>query len=101
VLAFIEAAEPRNEIEAALADGLQARRHDGGPEQSRRRGAYGGDRYVSIMASAGARLLSAFAAQVGRCAAFATAVRIRVERVEVFETAQAIIGNINLQRQES
>jgi len=64
-------------------------------------GAYGGDRHVAMMASAGARLLKAFAAQVEtmrRLRQGGTQV-IRVERIEVSDTAQAVIGNINLQRQ--
>jgi hypothetical protein len=58
---------------------------------------------VAMMASAGARLLNAFASQVEtmrRLRNGGTQV-IRVERIEVSETAQAIIGNINLQRQDS
>jgi len=54
-----------------------------------------------MMASAGARLLKAFAAQVEtmrRLRQGGTQV-IRVERSEVSDTAQAVIGNINLQRQ--
>ena len=55
------------------------------------------------MASAGARLLNAFSAQVEtmrRLRNGGTQV-IRVERIEVSDTAQAVIGNINLQRQGS
>jgi hypothetical protein len=57
---------------------------------------YGGDRHVAMMASAGARLLKAFAAQVEtmrRLRNGGTQV-IRVERIEVSEPAQAIIGNV-------
>ena len=64
-------------------------------------GAYGGDRHVATMALAGARLLNAFTAQVEamrRLRNGGTQV-IRVERIEVSDTAQAVIGNINLQRQ--
>jgi hypothetical protein len=64
---------------------------------SRAGGAYGGDRHVSLMASATARLLNAFANQVEtwrRLRNGGTQV-IRVERIEVFDTAQAIIGNIS------
>jgi hypothetical protein len=101
VLAFVEAPEPRNEIEAALAIQMACTHAVTMAVLSRAGGAYGGDRHVAIMASAGARLLKAFAAQLKtmrRLRNGGTQV-IRVERIEVSETAQAIIGNINLQRQ--
>jgi hypothetical protein len=59
--------------------------------------AYGGDRHVTLMASAGARLLRTFAAQVG------TMPRLRdggsqyvrvVEHVHLEPGAQAIVGNV-------
>jgi len=67
---------------------------------SRAGGAYGGDRHVALMASASGRLLRAFAVQVEtmrRLRNGGTQV-IRVERIEVSDSAQAIIGNINSQR---
>src|SRR6266850_8581450 len=64
VLAFIEAAEPRNEIEAALAIQMDCTHAVTMAVLNRVGGAYGGDRHVAMMASAGARLLKAFAAQV-------------------------------------
>jgi hypothetical protein len=102
VLAFIEAAEPRNEIEAALAIQMACTHAVTMAILSRAGGAYGGDRHVALMASAVARLLKAFATQVEamrRLRNGGTQI-IRVERIEVSETAQAIIGNINLQRRE-
>ncbi len=101
VLAFVEAAEPKNEIEAALAIQMACTHAVTMAVLSRAGGAYGGDRHVAIMASAGARLLRAFATQVEtmrRLRQGGTQV-IRVERIEVSDTAQALIGNINLQRQ--
>ena len=101
VLALIEAAEPRNEMEAALAIQMACTHAVAMAVLSRAGGAYGGDRHVAMMASAGARLLKAFAAQVEtmrRLRQGGTQV-IRVERIEVSDTAQAVIGNINLQRQ--
>jgi hypothetical protein len=101
VLAFIEAAQPKNEIEAALAIQMACTHAVTMAVLSRAGGAYGGDRHVAIMASAGARLLKAFAAQVEtmrRLRQGGTQV-IRVERIEVSDTAQAVIGNLNLQRQ--
>ena len=100
VLAIIEAAEPKNEIEAALAIQMACTHAVTMAVLSRAGGAYGGDRHVATMALAGARLLNAFTAQVEamrRLRNGGTQV-IRVERIEVSETAQAIIGNINMQR---
>jgi hypothetical protein len=99
VLAFIEAAEPRNEMEAALAIQMACTHAVAMAVLSRAGGAYGGTRHVAIMAAASARLLRAFAIQVEamrRLRSGGTQV-IRVERIEV-SAAQAIIGNINMQR---
>jgi hypothetical protein len=63
---------------------------------SRAGGAYGSDRHVAIMASAAARLLNAFTAQVEamrRLRNGGTQV-IRSERVEVRDGGQAVIGNV-------
>jgi hypothetical protein len=100
VLAFIEAAEPKNEIEAALAIQMACTHAVTMAVLSRAGGAYGGDRHVAVMAAASARLLRAFATQVEampRLRGGGTQV-IRVERIEVSDAAQAVIGNINLQR---
>jgi hypothetical protein len=97
VLAFIEAAEPKNEMEAALAIQMACTHAVAMAVLSRAGGAYGGDRHVSLMASASARLLNAFANQVEtlrRLRNGGTQV-IRVERIEVSDTAQAVIGNIS------
>ena len=97
VLAFIEAAEPKNEIEAALAIQMACTHAVAMAVLSRAGGAYGGDRHVAMMAAAAARLLHAFTAQVEtmrRLRNGGTQV-IRVERIEVSDTAQAIIGNIS------
>jgi hypothetical protein len=97
VLAFIEAAEPKNEIEAALAIQMGCTRAVTMAVLSRAGRAYGGDRHVALMASASSRLLNAFANQVEtlrRLRNGGTQV-IRVERIEVSDAAQAIIGNIN------
>jgi hypothetical protein len=103
VLAFIEAAEPRNEVEAALAVQAACTHAVAMAVLSRAGGAYGGDRHVTMMASATARLLNAFANQVEtmrRLRNGGTQV-IRVERIEVADTAQAVIGNINMQRRDT
>ena len=64
---------------------------------SRAGGAYGGGRNVAIMVSVGAKLMNAFSTQVEtmrRLRSGGTQI-IRVERIEVSDNAQAIIGNIN------
>jgi hypothetical protein len=96
VLAFIEAAEPKNEIEAALAIQMACTHAVAMAVLSRAGGAYGGDRHVAVMASAGARLLNAFTAQLEtmrRLRNGGTQV-IRVERIEVSDGGQAVIGNV-------
>src|SRR6516162_11054460 len=93
VLAFIEAAEPKNEIEAALAIQMACTHAVAMAVLSRAGGAYGGNRHVAMMAAAAARLLNAFANQVEtmrRLRNGGTQV-IRVERIEVSDSAQAII----------
>ncbi len=103
VLAFIEAAEPKNEIEAALAIQMACTHAVAMAVLSRAGGAYGGDCHVALMAAASARLLRAFATQVEtmrRLRNGGTQI-IRVERIEVSDTAQAIIGNINSQQQRN
>jgi hypothetical protein len=69
---------------------------------SRYGGAYVGDRHVAITAAASARLLRAFATQVETLRRLRSggAQVIRIEKVEVSETAQAIIGNVSLQQQK-
>src|ERR1700730_9879682 len=96
VLAFIEAAEPKNEIEAALAIQMACTHAVAMAILSRAGGAYGGDRHVALMASAGARLLNAFTAQIEtmrRLRNGGTQI-IRIERVEVSDGGQAVIGNV-------
>jgi hypothetical protein len=96
VLAFIEAAEPRNEIEAALAIQMACTHAVAMAVLSRAGGAYGGDRHVALMASAAARLLNAFTAQIEtmrRLRNGGTQI-IRIERVEVSDGGQAVIGNV-------
>jgi hypothetical protein len=99
VLAFIEGVGPKNEMEAALAIQMACTHAVAVAILSRAGGAYGGNRHVAMMASASARLLNAFANQVEtlrRLRNGGTQI-IRVERIEVSDTAQAIIGNISSQ----
>src|SRR6476620_7532064 len=63
VLAFVAAAEPKNEIEAALAIQMACTHAVAMAVLSRAGGAYGGDRHVAMMAAAASRLLRAFATQ--------------------------------------
>jgi hypothetical protein len=96
VLAFIEAAEPKNEIEAALAIQMACTHAVAMAVLSRLGGAYGGDRHVAIMASAGARLLNAFTAQIEAMRRLRNGGShyMRVEHVHLEPGAQAIIGNL-------
>ena len=63
---------------------------------SRAGGAYGGDRHVPLMASAGARLLKAFAAQVEtlRRLRNGSSQYMRVEHIHLEPGAQAIIVKV-------
>jgi hypothetical protein len=102
VLAIIEAAEPKNEIEAALATQMACTHAVTMAVLSRAGGAYGGDRHLAIMAAAASKLTRAYAIQVEtmrRLRSGGTQV-IRVEKIEVSDTAQAIIGNINSRSHE-
>jgi hypothetical protein len=96
MLSWHSSRRPKNEIEAALAIQMACTHAVAMAVLSRAGGAYGGDGHIARMASASARLLNAFANQVEtmrRLRNGGTQV-IRVERIEVSDTAQAIIGNI-------
>jgi hypothetical protein len=103
VLAFIEAAEPKNEIETALAIQMACSHAVTMAVLSRAGGASGGNRHVAMMAAAAARLLNAFANQVETMRRLRNGGTqlIRVERIEVSDSAQAIIGNINSQHHKA
>jgi hypothetical protein len=96
VLAFIKAAEPKNEMEAALAIQMACTHAVAMAVLSRAGGAYGGTRHVAIMAAASARLLRAFATQVEamRRLRNGSSQFMRVEHVHLEPGAQAIIGNV-------
>jgi hypothetical protein len=99
---FIEAAEIKNEVGAALARQMACTHAVTMAVLSRAGGAYGGDRHVAIMAAAASKLTRAYAIQVETMRSLrsrGTQV-IRVEKIEVSDTAQAIIGNINSQHHE-
>jgi hypothetical protein len=100
VLAFIEAAEPKNEIEAALAIQMSCTHAVAMAVLSRAGGAYGGGRNVATMVSAGAKLLKAFSAQVEtlRRLRAGGSQYMRIEHIHIEPEAQAmIIGNIQKQ----
>lgn len=96
VLAFIEAAEPKNEIEAALAIQMACTHAVAMAVLSRAGGACGGDRHVTQMAAAASRLLRAFAMQVEalRRVRNGSSQYMRIEHVHLEPGAQAIIGNL-------
>lgn len=96
VLAFVEAAEPKNEMEAALAIQMACTHAAAMAVLNRVGGAYGGDRHVSLMASAAARLLNAFTAQVEtlRRVRNGSSQYMRVEHIHLEPGAQAIIGRV-------
>jgi hypothetical protein len=96
VLAFIGAAEPKNEVEAALAIQMACTHAVAMAVLSRAGGAYGGDRHVPLMASAGARLLKAFAAQVEtlRRLRNGSSQYMRVEHIHLEPGALAIIVKV-------
>ena len=95
-LAMIEAAEPKNEIEGALAVQM-ACTHSAAMSVLARFGCGGGtDRRVIALASAAARLLRAYSVQVEalRRLRHGGDQYVRVEHVHVTEGGQAVIGNV-------
>ncbi len=95
-LSMIESAKPNDEVEAALIIQMACTHTAAMAVLSRIGGAHGGDRHVALMASAGARLLHAFTAQIEtmRRLRGGGAQIIRIERVEVSDGGQAVIGNV-------
>jgi hypothetical protein len=97
-LAFIEGATPRDEIECALVIQMACTHSVTMAVLSRLGGAPGGDRSVSAMASAAARLLRAYATQVEALRRLrngnSQTVRVEHVHVNVNEGGQAIIGNV-------
>ena len=96
VLAFIEAAEPKNEVEAALAIQMACTHAVLMALLSRAGGAYGGNRQVAMMAAAATKLLRAYAVQVEtlRRLRAGGSQYMRIEHVHLEPGAQAIIGNV-------
>lgn len=100
VLALVEAAEPKNEMEAALAVQMACTHAVAMAVLSRVGGGHGGDRHVALMAAAGARLLRAFATQVEamRRLRNGSSQYMRIEHVHLESGAQAVIGNMEKPR---
>ncbi len=96
-LAFVEGAKSRDEIECALVIQMACTHSATMAVLSRLGGAHGGDRTVAGMASAAARLLRAYAAQVEALRRLRNggSQTVRVEHVHVNEGGQALIGNVN------
>jgi hypothetical protein len=95
-LAMIEAAAPQNEIEGALAVQM-ACTHTAAIAVLERFGGGGGtDRRVIALASAAAKLLRAFSAQVEtlRRLRHGGDQYVRVEHVHVNDGGQAVVGNV-------
>jgi hypothetical protein len=96
VLAFIEAAEPKNEVEGALAIQMACTHAVAMAVLSRAGGASGGNRHVAMMAAAATKLLRAYAIQVEtlRRLRAGGSQYMRIEHVHLEPGAQAVIGNI-------
>jgi hypothetical protein len=95
-LAFIEGAKPRDEIECALVIQMACTHAAAMAVLGRLGGAHGSDRNIAAKASAAARLLRAYAAQVEalRRQRNGGSQFVRVEHVHVNEGGQAMIGNV-------
>ena len=96
VLAFIEGAEVKNEVDAALAIQMACIHAVTMAVLSRAGGAHGGDRHVAIMAAAASKLARAYAIQVEtlRRLRAGGSQYMRIEHIHIEPNAQAVIGNI-------
>jgi hypothetical protein len=96
-LAIIEAAAPKNEVEAALAVQMAATHTAAMTVLERLGGGHGRERRVAAFASAAARLLRTYTHQVEtlRRLRHGGAQVIRIERVDVNDGGQAVIGNVS------
>jgi hypothetical protein len=98
VLAFIEGAAPRDEVEAALAIQMACTHACTMAVLSRLDGAFGGDRGMAIRAAAAARLLKAFATQVEALRRLRNGGSqfVRVEHVQINDQGRAMIGPVSV-----
>ena len=97
VLAFIEGAEVKNEVEAALAIQMACIHAVTMAVLSRAGGAHGGDRHVAIMAAAASKLARAYAIQVEtlRRLRAGGSQYMRIEHIHIESDAQTMIGNFD------
>jgi hypothetical protein len=95
-LALVEAAEPRNEIEGALAVQMACCHAAAMSVLARLGGACGNDRRVANLGTTAARLMRAYAVQVEtlRRLRHGSSQVVRVEHVHVNEGGRAIVGNM-------
>jgi hypothetical protein len=95
-LAFIEGAKPRDEVECALVMQMACTHTAAMAVLGTLGGAHGSNRNVAVKASAAARLLRAYVAQVEvlRRLRNGGSQVLRVEHVHVNEGGQAVIGNV-------
>ena len=91
-LAFIEGAEPRNEVESALAVQMACTHTAAMAVLARLGGGHGGDRHVATMAAAAGRLLHAFTMQVEsfRRLKHGGSQVIRIEHIHVNDGSQVV-----------
>jgi hypothetical protein len=95
-LAFIESANPRDEVECALVIQMACTHTAAMAALARIGGGHGGNRNVVMMATAAARLLRAYATQMEALRRLRNggSQYVRVEHVHVNDGGQAVIGNI-------
>jgi hypothetical protein len=95
-LAFIEGAEPRDEVECALVIQMACTHTAAMAVLGRLGGGHGPDRSVATMASAASRLSRTYATQVEALRRLRNGGSqfVRVEHVYVNEGGQAVIGNV-------
>jgi hypothetical protein len=95
-LAMIEAAAPKDEIEAALAIQMACTHTAAMQVLAKFEGGYGNERRVAALGSAAARLFRAYATQVEVLRRLRQGGRqyMRVEHVHINDGGQAIIGNV-------
>jgi hypothetical protein len=101
-LAMVEAAAPKDEIEAALAVQMACTHSAAMAVLARLGGGGGSDRRVATLGSAAGRLLKAFAIQVEllRRLRHGTGQYVRVEHVHIHEGGQAVIGNVKARKRD-
>jgi hypothetical protein len=95
-LSLIENAKPRDEMECALVIQMACTHSAAMAVVGRIGGGHGSDRHVAMMASAVSRLMRTYAIQVETLRRLRNggSQLIRIERVEVSNSGQAIIGNV-------